>query len=118
MVAGRCRILLFVVERRVHGRIDVLVDVAGLREVKDVAVFHNVDAQEALQVVGLRDGELLLEGPAQVIDQSLLRGCDGEVVDVVAEDDLLVLGAELVEDAGVKRGSDVDVGNEVSLRFL
>ena len=55
--------LLFVVECRVHRRIgilggvidiccrDDLVNVTGLGEGEDVCFFHNVNAQEALQVV-------------------------------------------------------------------
>jgi len=42
--------------------------VAGLGEVQDISLFHDVDSEEALQVVGLRDCELLFENPAEVVD--------------------------------------------------
>ena len=61
-----------------------------------------MDAEEALQVVGLRDGELLLEDPAQVVDQGLMCCGDGKVIDVDAEDDLPGIWAELVEEAGIE----------------
>ena len=37
--------------------------------------------------------------------------CDGEVVDVDAEDDLLGFWAQLVEETWVKRGSDVAIND-------
>ena len=42
-----------------------------------------------------------------------MRGCDGIVVEVGAEDDLLGVGTELVEEAGVEGRSCVAVGEEV-----
>ena len=46
-----------------------LVDVAGLGEIEDVSLFHDVDAQKALQNVGLRNRELLFEDLAEIVDE-------------------------------------------------
>ena len=92
----------------------MIVDVVGLREIEDVSLFHYVDAEEALQIVGLRYRELLLQDPTQVVDEGLIGCCDREVVHVYTEYDLLAVGAELVEEAGVEWRSEVLVGDEVS----
>ena len=76
-----------------------------------MAIFLDyVDAEEGLEVVRLGENVLGLQRCAELVDEVLVGGGDGEVVDVDAEEDTRAcLRVVLVEQAVVVGGASVAV---------
>ena len=87
-----------------------LLDVAWLAEVQVAIFFYDMDAEEGLEVVRLGENVLGLQRCAELVDEVLVGGGDGKVVDVNAEEDTgACLRVVLVEKAVIVGGASIAV---------